>query len=118
MKLRLLVPFIILVGFSTTAIAKEYTFGIVPQQSAKKLARVWTPILQHLSQETGMKIKFSTAKDIPTFEKRLAEGEYDFAYMNPYHFTVFNEQPGYKAMAHQSDKRIKGIVVVRKDSKR
>ena len=116
MKLRILIPFVFLLGFSAAANAKEYTFGIVPQQSAKKLARVWTPILQHLSQETGMDIKFSTAKDIPTFEKRLAAGEYDFAYMNPYHFTVFNEQPGYKAMAHQSDKRIKGIVVVRKDS--
>lgn len=116
MKSRILITLVLLVGFSTAAIAKEYTFGIVPQQSAKKLARIWTPVLQHLSQETGMDIKFATAKDIPTFEKRLAAGEYDFAYMNPYHFTVFNEQPGYKAMAHQSDKRIKGIIVVRKDS--
>jgi phosphonate transport system substrate-binding protein len=116
MTTRLILALALLVGFSSTSIAKEYTFGIVPQQSAKKLARIWTPVLQHLSQEAGMELKFATAKDIPTFEKRLADGEYDFAYMNPYHFTVYNEQPGYKAMAHQSDKRIKGIVVVRKDS--
>ncbi len=116
MKSRILIALVFLFGINTAVIAKEYTFGIVPQQSAKKLARVWTPIFQHLSQVSGMDIKFATAKDIPTFEKRLAAGEYDFAYMNPYHFTVFNEQPGYKAMAHQSDKRIKGIVVVRKDS--
>jgi len=113
---RIILALALFVGFSSSSIAKEYTFGIVPQQSAKKLARVWTPVLQHLSQESGMEIKFATAKDIPTFEKRLADGEYDFAYMNPYHFTVFNNQPGYKAMAHQSEKRIKGIVVVRKDS--
>ena len=116
MKSRILIALTLIFGFISMANAKEYTFGIVPQQSAKKLARLWTPVLQHLSKESGIDIKFATAKDIPTFEKRLAAGEYDFAYMNPYHFTVFNEQPGYTAMAHQSDKRIKGIIVVRKDS--
>ncbi|MBX2878401.1 MAG: phosphate/phosphite/phosphonate ABC transporter substrate-binding protein [Granulosicoccus sp.] len=117
MKSRILITLVLLFGVNTAALAQEYTFGIVPQQSAKKLAQLWTPVLQQLSQMTGMEIKFATAKDIPTFERRLAAGEYDFAYMNPYHFTVFNEAPGYVAMAHQSDKRIKGIVVVRKDSK-
>jgi len=116
MRSKILIVLVFLFSFSTSAIAKEYTFGIVPQQSAKKLARLWTPVLQHLSHVSGMDIKFATAKDIPTFEKRLAAGEYDFAYMNPYHFTVFNVNPGYRAMAHQSEKRIKGIVVVRKDS--
>ncbi|MFK7997903.1 MAG: phosphate/phosphite/phosphonate ABC transporter substrate-binding protein [Granulosicoccus sp.] len=117
MKTQLLIILVLFFGINTAVIAKEYTFGIVPQQSAKKLAQLWTPVLQHLSEVSGMEIKFVTARDIPTFEKRLAAGEYDFAYMNPYHFTVFNEQPGYVAMAHQSEKRIKGIVVVRKDSK-
>ncbi len=115
-KSRLLITLVFLFGINASVVAKEYTFGIVPQQSAKKLAQLWTPVLQHLSEVSGMEVKFATAKDIPTFEKRLAAGEYDFAYMNPYHFTVFNELPGYVAMAHQSEKRIKGIVVVRKDS--
>ncbi len=116
MKSRILVITLLLLGLASPAFSKEYTFGIVPQQSSSKLARLWTPVLQELGRETGLKIRFATAKDIPTFEKRLAAGDYDFAYMNPYHFTVFNDTPGYIAMAHQSDKRIKGIVVVRKDS--
>ncbi|ASJ72862.1 phosphate/phosphite/phosphonate ABC transporter substrate-binding protein [Granulosicoccus antarcticus] len=97
--------------------AKEYTFGIVPQQSAKKLARLWGPILARLSEDSGFTLKFATAKNIPTFEARLAAGNYAFAYMNPYHFTVFNESPGYLAIAHQENKSIQGIVVVHKDSK-
>jgi len=36
--------------------------------------------------------------------------------MNPYHYVVFSEEPGYIAMAKQKDKRIQGIVVVHKDS--
>ncbi|TBR44987.1 phosphate/phosphite/phosphonate ABC transporter substrate-binding protein [Marinomonas agarivorans] len=96
--------------------AETLTFGIVPQQSAKKLAKLWTPICHYLSEKTGVTIQFSTAKDIPTFEKRLLEGQYDIAYMNPYHYTVFHQKPGYQAIARQLNKKIKGIIVVKKDS--
>jgi len=99
-----------------TVHAETVTFSVVPQQSASKLARLWTPIVTYLSEKTGHDVRFTTAKDIPTFEARLAEGQYDFAYMNPYHYTVFSSAPGYSAFARQKDKRIKGIVVVRKDS--
>lgn len=105
-------------GVVTTsqAQAETLTFGIVPQQSAKKLARLWTPIFKHLSQKTGTTIRFATANNIPTFEKRMRAGNYDIAYMNPYHYTVFSQKPGYDAIARQKNKRIKGIIVVKKDS--
>lgn len=117
MKLHITLGLIASLLLSPYANAKEYTFGIVPQQSAKKLARLWGPIMARLSEDAGITLKFETAKNIPTFEKRLAAGEYDFAYMNPYHFTVYNQVPGYKAIAHQANKSIQGIVVVHKDSK-
>lgn len=90
------------------------TFGIVPQQSASELAERWTPVMTYLSKVTGRTFKFSTARDIPTFERRLAAGEYDFAYMNPYHYTVFHERPGYTVFARENTKLV-GIIVVRKD---
>ena len=90
------------------------SFGIVPQQSASKLARLWAPILAYISKETGVQIVFGTGKDIPTFEERLRKGEYDLAYMNPYHYTVFHETTGYRAFAKARDKKINGILVVRK----
>lgn len=93
-----------------------YSFGVVPQQSAKKLAQLWTPILAHISKETGHTLQLQTAKNIPIFEQRLAAGAYDFSYMNPYHYTVFSEKPGYIAFAKRRDQKIKGIMVVRKDS--
>ena len=92
------------------------SIGIVPQQNATKLARLWTPICKYLSKQTGYRFVFKTAKDIPTFEKRLAAGEYDIAYMNPYHYTVFSIDPGYRAIAKETNKRIQGIIVVKKDS--
>jgi phosphonate transport system substrate-binding protein len=92
------------------------SFGIVPQQAASKLARLWGPILAYLSEKSGVRLMFKTAPNIPEFERRCAAGEYDIAYMNPYHYTVFHRASGYQVFARQKDKRIRGIMVVRKDS--
>lgn len=91
---------------------RVYTFGVVPQQASEKLARQWIPLVEFLSQQTGLQIQFATAPNIPEFEARLAAGVYDFAYMNPYHFTIFNDQPGYAAIARQKNHVIRGIIVV------
>ncbi|MEC7284650.1 MAG: phosphate/phosphite/phosphonate ABC transporter substrate-binding protein [Pseudomonadota bacterium] len=96
--------------------AKPLTFAVVPQQSAKKMAETWQPLIDYVSNYTGFEIDFKTAKDIPTFEANLADGKYDIAYMNPYHFVVFNESAGYRALARQRDKEIRGLLVVHKDS--
>ena len=92
------------------------TFGVVPQQAAKKLAKKWGPLFQYIGERAGVTIRFKTAPNIPEFERRLSKGEYDLAYMNPYHYTVFGDQPGYRAFAKQKNKRIKGIMVARKDT--
>lgn len=100
---------------SATCLAQTISFGIVPQQSASRLAEQWAPIMDYLSDSTGLKVVFNTAPDIPTFEQRLAQGMYDVAYMNPYHYTVFSHSPGYQAIAKAKDKQIQGIIVARKD---
>ena len=105
--------------FTSTLQAAEpavISFGVVPQQNASKLAKIWRPILRHLSAETGLKIQFRTAPSIPVFEERVAAGKYDIAYMNPYHYTEFSKKPGYRAFAKAKNKSIRGIVVVHKDS--
>ena len=101
----------------TSSSKKTYSFGIVPQQSAMDLAKKWIPIFKYLEKETGYKFVFKTDQTIPLFEEQLSNQSYDFAYMNPYHYTVFSEISGYSAFAKQGNKKIKGIVVARKDSK-
>ncbi|VAW67365.1 ABC transporter, substrate-binding protein (cluster 12, methionine/phosphonates) [hydrothermal vent metagenome] len=98
--------------------AETYRVGIVPQQSASKLAKQWVPILNYVSRESGHKLIFKTATDIPAFEKQLANGKYDLAYMNPYHYTVYHQNSNYHAIAKARNKRLKGIIVTRKDSKK
>jgi phosphonate transport system substrate-binding protein len=89
---------------------------VVPQQAASRLAKMWDPFIMRLSEETGLDIKFATMKDIPSFEECLSQGAYDIAYMNPYHYTYYSKKAGYRAFAHQLDKRLQGIIVTRVDS--
>ena len=93
-----------------------FTFGIVPQQSASRLAEDWGPVLRHISEKTGIQLIFRTAPSIPEFEKRFSKGDYDFIYMNPYHYVVSSQSPGYEAFAKVEGKKIKGVFVARKDS--
>lgn len=112
MKLFIAASLLFIPSFSL--FAETLTFGIVPQQSASRLAQHWGPLMEYLSNETQLNVEFSTAADIPTFERRLANGEYDFAYMNPYHYTVFSQKAGYQALAKAKNKQIKGILVTQK----
>lgn len=111
-----LIIFGLFVNPATAADSKALSFGIVPQQAASKLAKLWTPIFKYVESKSGHALRFKTAKNIPTFEKALAAGSYDLSYMNPYHYTVFSQKPGYRAFARQANKRIRGILVIRKDS--
>lgn len=90
--------------------------GIVPQQSASRLAEDWGPLLAEVSRRSGVPLVFRTAPTIPDFEERLGQGSYDLAYMNPYHYVVFHAASGYRAFAKEKGRKLQGILVVRKDS--
>ena len=96
--------------------AQKYSFGIVPQTNGSKLSKLWSPILQYLENKSDVKLRFATTRNIDTFEKRLESGKYDIVYMNPYHYTQFHEKQGYNAFAKAKNKKLKGIIVVLKDS--
>ncbi|BDR20060.1 phosphate ABC transporter substrate-binding protein [Vibrio sp. STUT-A16] len=105
----------VLCTWSPSVVAQpSIVFGVVPQQSATKLVQQWQPLLQRWGDLAGVEIKFATARDIPTFEARLMAGAYDIAYMNPYHFTLVNQNPGYTALSRAKNKRITGIIVARR----
>ncbi|MEZ5933716.1 MAG: phosphate/phosphite/phosphonate ABC transporter substrate-binding protein [Alphaproteobacteria bacterium] len=113
---RLLYALAALIVSAPVTHAQSLTFGVVPQQSASRLLEMWSALLEHLSERSGLELKFATATDIPTFESCLAEGAYDIAYMNPYHYVVFHQAGGYAAFARQADSKLKGVLVVRTDS--
>ena len=98
------------------AAAEIYTFGIVPQTSASRVAKDWTPILKYLEERTGKQFRFATARSMPLFSQRVAESKYDFVYLNPDDYVKYQDRDRYHAIARARNLKLKGIIVVRKDS--
>ena len=101
----------------TQAQDRPLEFGIVPQQAASKLAEQWVPLLKEVSRRSGVELVFRTDVSIPVFIQHLVKDEYDIAYLNPYNYVVLHTSNGYRAFAKEKDRKLKGIVVVKKDSR-
>lgn len=103
--------------FINAAAAGEiYTFGILPQTSPGQTAKDWTPILKYLEDRTGQKFRFATTRSMPLFSQRVAAEKYDFVYMDPTGYVKYQAQDRYTAIARARNFKLKGIIVVRKDS--
>lgn len=105
---------LIIVLLALSLSAKDLVFGIVPQQSPLKLAKKWLKITEYLSKQTGQNIIFKTENSIPKFQEKLYNGEYQLAYMNPYHFIIAQKKQNYSAKV-RAKKMIRGIIVSKED---
>jgi phosphonate transport system substrate-binding protein len=92
-----------------------YSVGVVPQFEARELASIWVPILSELSKRTGLQLTMKGSPRIPEFEIAFEAGEFDFAYMNPYHAVIAARKQGYIPLVRDA-KPLYGILAVRKDS--
>ena len=102
--------------FNVAAAEQIYTFGVVPQTSVSRTAKDWTPIIKYLEDRTGKKLRFATTSGVPLFSQRLDEEKYDFAYLNPADYVKYQDKARYSVIARARNFKLKGIVVVRKDS--
>ena len=93
-----------------------YTVGIVPQFEITHIRKIWSPILKEVEKITGYKFELIGSPTIPDFESEFNAGEFDFAYMNPYHMLLAKESQGYIPLIRDSGRRLHGILVVRNDS--
>lgn len=95
---------------------KKYTVGIVPQFDARKIRKIWLPILRQVEADTGYKFVLRGSPTIPRFEREFNNGEFDFAYMNPYHVLLANKSQGYIPLVRDVGRTLHGVLVVKKDS--
>jgi phosphonate transport system substrate-binding protein len=93
-----------------------FTVGVVPQFEARKLHRIWRPILDQLETKTGYKFKLKGSQTIPDFEVEFIQGKFDFAYMNPYHLVIANQKAGYIPLVRDRGRQLFGVLVVAKSS--
>ncbi|MDP6788547.1 MAG: phosphate/phosphite/phosphonate ABC transporter substrate-binding protein [Rhodospirillales bacterium] len=93
-----------------------YRFGVVPQFEPRKLAGIWVPIIKELEKRTRLEFKMVGSSKIPDFEVSFLAGEFDFAYMNPYHAMLAAEKQGYVPLVRDGGRELFGILVLPKDS--
>lgn len=92
------------------------TVGVVPQFEALRLASTWLPILEDIGERTGHTFEMVGAPTIPQFEVAFEAGEYDVAYMNPYHAVMAEQAQGYVPIVRDGSRKLFGILAVRNDS--
>lgn len=95
---------------------KTYVFGVVPQFEANKLRNIWQPVINYLESETGYRFRIKGSPTIPDFESEFMQGDFDFAYMNPYHIMLANRKKGYIPLVKDAGTTLYGVLVVTKDS--
>ncbi len=93
-----------------------YNWSVVPQFSPTVVHRDWTPLLDELQRRTGYRFKLHPASGFDEFERKLYEGVYDFVYANPYQTLLAHRKQGYIPLIRDEQRRLTGILVVRKDS--
>lgn len=99
-----------------TTQAKEYTFAVVPQYTVNEIYASWQPLLTALEQATGERFKLLVYASFREFETDYQTGVPDFVYFNPYHQVVAWKAQGYIPLVRDGVRKLKGILVVRRDS--
>jgi phosphonate transport system substrate-binding protein len=117
---RMLIPAVLAalaVANASPARAEEpvYDFGVLPQVATAKLAELWVPVLERLSEASGVKLRFVTAPNISEFGTRAKAGTYPFYYHNTLAYVQQDDQ--YRAFAREVGAKTVGVLVVAKNAK-
>lgn len=113
LKLSLLL--LIAIPSPASAAKKVYSLAVVPNLPAVTLHKNWTPLVDYLSHELGVKIELKLYDKITTFLEETKAGQADFMYAAPNMFFLAYEKQKYIPLVRGSN-TLQGQVFVRKDS--
>jgi ABC-type phosphate/phosphonate transport system substrate-binding protein len=100
---------------SGATVYTEYSFGVLPLNSAVLLFETYQPLIDEInSHVSGFTVRLETAKDHPQYEAKVRERRLHFVMMNS-HLVIPAEERGYEIIGRTADK-IRGLVLVRNDS--
>jgi len=98
----------------------EIKLGTVPRLSASELHRMYTPLAEYLAKETGEKVSIVVPKDFPAFKEAAKNGQMDIGFANPLLYVEIKDKVNIEPLALSSEvksgTRLRGIIIVRKDS--
>ena len=107
-------------AFQPGAASAEIKFGALPRLSAGELQAMYSPLAEYLSRETGEKFTIVVPKDFDAFKAAVKAGQMDVGFANPLIYVQAKEKSNLEPLALASEvksgTRLRGIIIVRKDS--
>ncbi|MBI4986426.1 MAG: phosphate/phosphite/phosphonate ABC transporter substrate-binding protein [Rhodocyclales bacterium] len=116
--LRCLVLAALALGQAVTAHAVDdtgYTIAIVPSAPPITMNAKWTPFVERLAKETGLKFRLKHYERMAEFERDIWSGTPDFIFSSPIQLVVAHTSRGYIPLV-RGEKPIAMGLFVRKDS--
>lgn len=98
-----------------TGLTPVWSLAVVPQFPPAKLQRDWSPLLDRIERDSGIRLTLRLQPSIPRFEAEVLAGQVDLAYMNPYHQLMARRAQGFVPLVRDRQ-ALSGILVVRQDS--
>jgi phosphate/phosphite/phosphonate ABC transporter binding protein len=102
------------------AAGAEIKLGLLPRLSATEMAKMFTPLAEYLSKETGEKVSLVIPKDFDTFKSIVTSGQVEMGFANPLVYVQLKKSaPSLDPLGLASEKagtKFRGIILVRKDS--
>jgi phosphonate transport system substrate-binding protein len=109
-----------LITIDSRPAAAEIRLGTVPRLSAAELQVMYSPLAEYLAKETGEKVALVIPKDFEAFKEAVKTGKMDIAFANPLIYVQVKEKTNVEPLALSSEvksgTRLRGIIIVRKDS--
>jgi len=97
---------------------KTLVLGVFPRRNVKTTYKLFTPLVQALSQHLGINVKLVSAKNFHQFWSGVQNREYDIVHFNQYHYVVAHEMYAYDVILKNLEfgqSTIAGSLAVRKD---
>lgn len=115
-NIHLITMLIMGLQISSSAFSKELLLGRAPQSSPEIELHDWTPVIEYLREQTGQLVNLKVYSERKVFEEDLVQGKLDLFFGNPAYAVVGHYLHGYIPLVRSDKKKLKGILVVRKDS--
>ncbi|ACV67397.1 phosphonate ABC transporter, periplasmic phosphonate-binding protein [Desulfohalobium retbaense DSM 5692] len=97
--------------------------ALLPLYSPITLDKMFAPLAEYLTQETGREFRLVIPRDFEEFVSIVSNGEVDFAYQNPYVYLLLGQRGKLQSLVttispepETSREEFRGVILVRKDS--
>lgn len=124
MKVKMLVMVVLMIMAAwlvqASIASAEIRFGILPRLSAQEMHKMFDPLAEYLTKETGEKVTIVVTKDFATYKDALQTGQFDLGFSNPIIYVQLKQRTALVPLALSAEKkagtRFRGLIIARKDS--